>query len=341
MIRLATETDATFAPYSNICPISGWTGADIEQTGKNLCHPHTESTNIYNGGFLIPVRQGETIYAYGEWEYTSSASLYIKVFDAPNPINKNDSGTEIGSISTNTVFSRVMPCDGYLGVCYRAGVSTYTIDKMMVSRSVITSASDYEPYQSNQISVNWEDEAGTVYGGTLDVVSRKMEVDRAGANLTGVESWSFYRSDGTGEYTTFQCRPFSVKVKEAWGNNTKNNAISSIANVSGEKVYNVNGAAFAIDAENNVMVCIPTSNANSVAAFKAYLEQNPIQIVGRLVTPIVYTLTESEISSVLETLYGTNNIWADTGDTEVTYPCDTRLFIEGKIAEAVANVMNS
>lgn len=29
MIRLASETDATFAPYSNICAITGWTGANV------------------------------------------------------------------------------------------------------------------------------------------------------------------------------------------------------------------------------------------------------------------------------------------------------------------------
>ena len=36
MLRLATETDATFAPYSNICPISGIDEVEIEVSGKNL-----------------------------------------------------------------------------------------------------------------------------------------------------------------------------------------------------------------------------------------------------------------------------------------------------------------
>ena len=36
MIRLASETDATFEPYSNICPISGRTGTEVQRTGKNL-----------------------------------------------------------------------------------------------------------------------------------------------------------------------------------------------------------------------------------------------------------------------------------------------------------------
>ena len=36
MIRLASESDATFAPYSNICPISGWNAVKVTRTGKNL-----------------------------------------------------------------------------------------------------------------------------------------------------------------------------------------------------------------------------------------------------------------------------------------------------------------
>ena len=30
----------------------------------------------------------------------------------------------------------------------------------------------------------------------------------------------------------------------------------------------------------------------------------------------------------LKTLYGTNNVWADTGNVSVTYPADTKMFIE-------------
>ncbi|MBQ3276267.1 MAG: hypothetical protein IJH47_04315, partial [Oscillospiraceae bacterium] len=44
MIRLATETDSTFAPYSNICPISGWTEAKVTRTGKNILAPGTSRT---------------------------------------------------------------------------------------------------------------------------------------------------------------------------------------------------------------------------------------------------------------------------------------------------------
>ena len=36
MIRLASDTDATFEPYSNICPIEGYTGVEVERTEINI-----------------------------------------------------------------------------------------------------------------------------------------------------------------------------------------------------------------------------------------------------------------------------------------------------------------
>lgn len=50
MIRLATETDATFAPYTNLCPISGHTEASVEVTDGD------ETTKTYT------IALGDTIY---------------------------------------------------------------------------------------------------------------------------------------------------------------------------------------------------------------------------------------------------------------------------------------
>jgi len=56
------------------------------------------------------------------------------------------------------------------------------------------------------------------------------------------------------------------------------------------------------------------------------------QVVYKLATPITYTLTPQEITSLL----GTNNLWADTGDSEVEYRADAKLYIAKKITEAVS-----
>ena len=56
------------------------------------------------------------------------------------------------------------------------------------------------------------------------------------------------------------------------------------------------------------------------------------QVVYKLVEPIHYPLTPTEI----KTLLGQNNVWADTGDAEVEYRADVKLYINKKIAEAIS-----
>lgn len=62
------------------------------------------------------------------------------------------------------------------------------------------------------------------------------------------------------------------------------------------------------------------------------------QVVYKLATPITYQLTDLEVIKLLK---GTNNIWADTGDTEATYRADTKLYIDNKITQAIAAALNS
>ena len=60
------------------------------------------------------------------------------------------------------------------------------------------------------------------------------------------------------------------------------------------------------------------------AEMKAWLANNPLQVVYPLATPFTVQLTAEEVT----TLKGTNNIWNDCGDTEVEYRADTKLYIQ-------------
>jgi hypothetical protein len=68
------------------------------------------------------------------------------------------------------------------------------------------------------------------------------------------------------------------------------------------------------------------------AAFKASL--SGAQLVYELAEPIEIQLDAHTINSLL----GQNNIFADTGDTEVVYRANTELYINKKIAEALASL---
>ena len=48
----------------------------------------------------------------------------------------------------------------------------------------------YEPYNGNTYSVDWSTQAGTVYGGTVDVVTGVLTVDWTYKEFNGTEAWS-------------------------------------------------------------------------------------------------------------------------------------------------------
>ena len=75
----------------------------------------------------------------------------------------------------------------------------------------------------------------------------------------------------------------------------------------------------------------------SLEQIKADAQAGKISILYDLATPITYQLTTQEITSLL----GVNNLWADTGDSEVEYRANTELWVQRKITEAVAAVLNS
>ena len=74
------------------------------------------------------------------------------------------------------------------------------------------------------------------------------------------------------------------------------------------------------------------STVTTLNEAKAWFTENQTQVCYPLATPITYQLTPQEITSLL----GANNLWADTGDSEVEYRADVKLYITKKITEAVS-----
>ncbi|MBQ2158011.1 MAG: hypothetical protein II443_05560, partial [Oscillospiraceae bacterium] len=72
-----------------------------------------------------------------------------------------------------------------------------------------------------------------------------------------------------------------------------------------------------------IRVCVD-GQATTVSAFKTWLSSNNLQVVYELATPQAYQLTPQQI----QTLLGTNNVWANSGDVEVIYIADTKLYID-------------
>ena len=180
--------------------------------------------------------------------------------------------------------------------------------------------------------ITFPTEAGTVYGGTDEVV--KGELTRKLANIVfdGSDSSGWRRVATYGTVTRFDNSVMGLKPNSTASllcNYLKRGKIST-ANLECCNVHQFSSL---------LQVQITTSRLfdDSVAGLMAYFSGNPLQVVYELVTPQTYHLTPQEIT----TLLGQNNIWADAGDTSVTYRADTKLYIDKKIAELQALILEN
>lgn len=100
---------------------------------------------------------------------------------------------------------------------------------------------------------------------------------------------------------------------------------------------NIGGGAYdehtIYNADNTIIVC--DSGYTDIQAFTTAVTGQTI--VYPLATPITYTLTLIEV----RTLLGQNNIWADTGDVDVQYAADTKLYIDNKFTELQAMILEN
>ena len=181
-------------------------------------------------------------------------------------------------------------------------------------------------------------EAGTVYGGVLDVVKGTLTVDRAMVTLNGTNYPVGQASSSVSSPVLIQAivpnialisTTDSTKIVSDYLPPTSDNAIYTSGNLGVAVHYAVAEVA------RRIWMRLP--NVTTEAEAKTYLASNPLTIVYPLVTSQTYTLTPTEIC----TLLGNNTLWADAGAVDVQYPADTKLYIDGKIAELQALVLEN
>ena len=166
---------------------------------------------------------------------------------------------------------------------------------------------------------------GTVYGGTLDVLTGVLTVDRAYFSPSAVASLA-----GTNDADCKRARidtPYSVDYGEASVVNAKlvcNKYKTETAN----RTYLRNTGIS--DANVNSYVYIYDPELQTKEAWNASLADNAVQIVYPLAAPQTVRLDPETLS----TLLGENNIWADAGDVSVTYRADPSLYVDKKVSAA-------
>lgn len=321
-------SSASYIPYSNICPISGHTECVTERCGKNLfdiaSYPLTDSKYIDGSSGTAVNNSGVAC---------TLDFIPFSGFDGQQiTLNKRPSGwsTGIGFYATNSesgFISGERNSGGTANTPWTVTIPngtkymrfTTTSGATDIQIQIGSTATAYEPYQGTSYTTAL---GRTVYGGTVDVVSGVLVVDRKTAVVDGstikvvgiygngtayTDTISDAYDDGSYEFQR-EARILSDKLKA-----------SSFIDIA------TNEYAVAHSGGKRMVFNIPT--ASTVAEYNAWLSENQPQVVYYLATPQTYQLTPTEIAL----LEGQNNVWTDSGEVEVTYKADVGLYIDKKL----------
>lgn len=315
----------------NIRPISGRSGLNVMQAGKNLIQ-HFIVNDITVLGLTLSLRDDGTILISGTPTNGSTAKILTR-----RTFNRGDirlkAGTYTFKISSDNpyIYAQAVTYDNGTFYARSTDTPTKTIETDFDVRyldiaispnngenvNVIIKpqlelgsvATDYEPYKGSTYSINWETEAGDVYGGTLDVVSGKLVVDMALNTLNGSESFS---DNGRMPYGGMQVlyTPLPTKANDdpIIGSNMLSNIFTRT--VSFDKPFFFCGRA----TNGNIYFNMPET-VTTIQQVRDWFSANNTQVWYKLATPIEIQLAPQEV----KTLLGTNNIWCDSGDVTVDY----------------------
>ena len=337
--------DDTYEPYTNGASpnpdypqeieVAGSSGSvKVTSAGKNLWNPNGKSTNV-NG----VVRSGIVV-PKGTYTITNNSSLSVYCRDGIN--NTESLGTIVSQNSSTFTFN----LEGVFWIASNGVVTDIQVEKGAV-------ATEFEPYKETTATIQGE------YAG-IPVSDGGNYTDSNGQQWICDEIVKY--ADGSGEYvqkvkfetitsddiTTIQpyndgnvfvCYKIEAKTKskvisnrflgiEFSDRNNLTNIYRCYANSDGKVV-------FRITSENKY---------NTVEEFRNLIAEHGINVIYQLITPIYTPLTAEEITEIekLHTFYPITNISNDFDcGMSVKYLCDSKNYIDSKIAELATAMVNN
>lgn len=308
-VQFELSNQATdYEPYSNICPITGYSEVNVERVGKNK-YPimigreyfednagamHTTDADELTITMSSALNSGVYSSYMGSELNNLSKSLngtYTCSFDIK--ANKNarlmagyqghgeeyiDATTSWQRVHTTTVFDGI----GYAYVIYNISAEDVSVNVRNFMLELGNQATTYEPYQGNTYTI---DLGGTKYGGTLDVSNGVLTVDRAEVDLSSL-TWEAASRNRWNAHIDGM-RPFE--------NDFVTTAISDsfVATTMAQLYSDENYIAFACSAVSDVYI----RNGDSV-------NEPTGQLVYELATPLTIQLTPT----LIKLLKGYNKI---------------------------------
>ena len=289
----------------NVRPVTGWTAAKAYRTGVNVWDEETElgginsstgqeysSTNAIRSKNYIPVVPGASYYLKAPSMTGFTGCWYDK--------DKN-------RISTRYQVNAVMtaPDNAYF---FRFGLpssygATYGND---ISINYPSTDTEYHAYSGSYVSVSFPAEAGTVYGGTHDLVTGVLTDEWYGVDASSLKWIDTSATSVFGALIPY-ARDVSSATNIVCDSYKTVSAAMDFSDMPDNSIKGYSNEDFAVVYIKDSRYTTKEDFAENVDAFFVY----------QRATPRVYQLTPEEILSLANQ---TNVLWSDlNGDLTVTY----------------------
>lgn len=169
----------------------------------------------------------------------------------------------------------------------------------------------------NTYPISWQTDAGTIYGGTLDVVSGVLTVTHGYILLDGTQSFALTNwretANGVGWIYPMTLTQNYVERRDI---NVPDIICDRLPTINYATAYtgSVGYGISALSVKSGItsyglVVRCADASLTTAAAINAYLAENPLQIAYKLATPQTYQLTPTEV----RTIAGYNQVYSDAG----------------------------
>lgn len=314
MLVSAQETDLTYAPYSNVRPISGRNSVTVTRSGKNLLPtPYTFAEGTFNGITITKSGSGGVMLD-GTATQQTIRTLREKM---PLPGGKyilsglHDGTSYVYAVTYHANGERdtffyattgevefVVPDGGTVSVNVSVAAGDSYSNRVFYPMLRLASDADaaYEPYRGETFTLGL---GRTVYGGTLDAAGGLLTVTHRLVALKDLTGW--YKSDkeaGRFVYTIGEDDSVAIKAGTA-----------PVCSVLPGGVWNTATTPQWTLANNNGEQFIVRTNLGSTDEWMAWLNEHDPQACYELRIP-----QTAQIDSTVIPALGGMNVVMSTGD---------------------------
>lgn len=329
------STATAYEPYENICPISGWDGITIRQTGKNLaangiyCGKLKVTGDTYTGSvyhcYYFPIPKAKIYIAKD-----SSAVPLISVSMVPPAIGaKCVTGTGIPTMTNvrhhtfdNTeIGAKYMCIHGSNQDQYADLTTLLDSAKLMITTDGYDD--NYETSSNNltEVTILFPQ---TIYGGYVDLVKGEVVEEWNGFTFNGAtyKTYRDYTNSGNKNYIKSYWVYWSPKAMKnvpvmcdtlqiTRNHDTINSSPYLFASGTGQLF-----GGLILGTKTEFPDLANGTAQDRIDACNEWFQNHPTKVIYKVKTPNTYSLTPSTIT----TLRGLNNIFSDSnGNIELSY----------------------